>query len=175
MDHATGVWYDGLEAALYLWDAPLCGPALRQVRGAYGRVLDALELVAVHQDRFIPYVAILALSLKTGGFGRLVPDHVMDSFPPWVLNLWREMGATAPFRSAAAATIQGHWRKWRRAFAARLEPIRRQLAARRIQRACHDWILRPVTADGRQGINVRLLTQLHAGGGPLEKSPLGTS
>lgn len=48
----------------------------------------------------------------------------------------------------AAIFIQRRWRQW---------SGRRHAAARRIQRACLPWILKPVTADGKPGINVRIL------------------
>lgn len=40
---------------------------------------------------------------------------------------------------------------------------RRHRAARRIQRACHNWLYKPITADGQYGIQLRIgLRQLDA-------------
>lgn len=168
MDPITGTWYESLRAAFFVWGTPLDGLARRQAEQGYQRFSAALPLVSsldVHGSffRIVPYVAVFALSLKAGGFGRMVSEDIKQFLTPGILGLWRELQATDPFRTAAAAVIQRHWRGWRRL--ARLESIRRQLAARRIQQGCRNWILKPVTADGRLGINMCILLQCHSDDG----------
>lgn len=66
---------------------------------------------------------------------------------------WEEFVSTHDYGmivgyNRAAITIQRQWRTWSK---------RRHEAMRRIQRACIPWIVKPVTADGKPGINLRLL------------------
>ena len=158
MNEDTGVWHEDFQAACQVWGLPLTGRVLVRVEEAYGQARDALALLpGTYEGLMMPYVVVVAMALKAAGYGRLVPASAEEYLTFPVLAIWQNLKATRPFRSAAAAVIQKHWRRWRRLFLARLEVLRRQLAARRIQRACHNWILKPRTADGLEGINVRLL------------------
>ena len=67
-------------------------------------------------------------------------------------ELWDEMCRQRPRltgRARAASVIARRWRIFREA--------QKERAARRIQAGCRNWIHKPITRDGKLGLNMRII------------------
>lgn len=73
--------------------------------------------------------------------GQHMPVAHSTTLPTYHRARWR--------RFQAALCIQQHWRRWK--------VVQRDRAARKIQQAAHAWLWKPVTADGKHGVHMRLL------------------
>lgn len=169
-NEVTGLWHNGgYDAAMFAWGDPL--PI-----GAYNRqtlrdMINIVWMACVRRgpSNWIPYRVVVAELLKLmGQGGRVSEERETENEWAWGglgnsgLENWRR-GVILPAgrwlekkRTKAATAIQKRWR----GRLGRLERVRRKAAVRRIQRGCHAWILKPVTADGKEGINVRILKSM---------------
>lgn len=99
--------------------------------------------------------------LQLGGFSVRVEPALVRATPheelAWeaFVTSQRYEGPWLAWHVGAARRIQRRWREW---------TGRRDAAARRIQRACVPWLTKPVTADGKLGISLRILVGM--GGRP---------
>jgi len=157
---STGASLQLLAAALHVWGRPLPEETVRELELSFGHLLAAVcELPSYLENLCTPYISIVAHLLKKAGYGRLLAGFEQELTESTSLRAWwRAVDETRPMRVMAASVVQKHWRGWRRL--ARLKAVRRQAAARCIQRGCYNWILKPVTDDGQYGINVRILKQM---------------
>lgn len=153
------MWHEGLDAALFVWGEAVDAGVRAQLAHGYKLVLACFgELPDAFEGRTLPYGWLIAGLLRAAGRRALVPVDFQGRSP----SIWHAVTACPSFRAAAAGVIQRHWRAWNRL--ARLARVRRQAAARRIQKGCHAWILKPRTADGLAGVNLRILLRMKCPG-----------
>ena len=129
------------------------GDARRDVLKLFRLAEPLFKTVTRHRKNFLQYDytirKLLPVTLRV--HGELPPSKLSLEKTLEYDEIWEAMCKKEPrlrVRDAAARVIQ---RGLRRRLGRRIR------AAIRIQRACHDWICKPVLRDGRPGIHMRIL------------------
>lgn len=149
--HARGLYYLQKVLPRYNFPKSVCVSQLMDMLEtafmAYMELdFDMMRLVFLNYQ-LVTHELLMAMGRPDVARPLVIPKHKLW----WQRKLWRDMVKMCPCLSGtpgSVVVIQAYARRWL---------AKRDVAARKIQRACYNWLWHARTRDGGVGINPRLM------------------